>query len=76
MLERLDRHPWRPAHMHFLVTADGFEPVTTHIFVAGDPFLESDAVFGVKQSLIVPFTRNEDGDSIWKSEFDFVLKPE
>ncbi len=76
MLERLDRHPWRPAHMHFLVTANGFEPVTTHIFVAGDPFLESDAVFGVKQSLIVPFTRNEDGDSIWKSEFDFVLKPE
>ena len=73
MLERVERHPWRPAHMHFLVHAEGFESVTTHIFVEGDIYLESDAVFGVKDSLIVPFTRTDAGDTIWKSEFDFVL---
>jgi catechol 1,2-dioxygenase len=73
MLERVERHPWRPAHMHFLVHAPGHETVTTHTFVSGDPYLESDAVFGVKDSLIVPFTRAEGGDTIWRSEFDFVL---
>jgi hydroxyquinol 1,2-dioxygenase len=75
MLERVERHPWRPAHMHFLVTAKGYEPVTTHTFVEGDRYLTSDAVFGVKETLIVPFTRREDGDTDWRSEFDFVLKP-
>jgi len=74
MLERVERHPWRPAHMHFLVTAAGYESVTTHTFVAGDPYLESDAVFGVKESLIVPFQRLEDGDTDWSSEFDFIMK--
>lgn len=74
MLERIHRHPWRPAHMHFLVTAEGYEPVTTHTFVEGDPFLESDAVFGVKETLIVPFKRSEVGDTRWASQFDFVLK--
>ena len=73
MLDRVERHPWRPAHMHFLVHAPGYESVTTHTFVAGDPWLESDAVFGVKESLIVPFTRTEGGDTLWRSEFDFVL---
>ena len=75
MLEKVERHPWRPAHMHFLVHAEGYESVTTHTFVEGDPYLESDAVFGVKQSLIVPFSRVESGDTAWRSEFDFVLKP-
>lgn len=75
MLERVERHPWRPAHMHFLVKADGFEPITTHTFVAGDPYLESDAVFGVKESLIVPCERVEAGEPVWRSTFDFVLKP-
>lgn len=60
--------------MHFLVTAAGYESVTTHTFVAGDPYLESDAVFGVKESLIVPFQRLEDGDTDWSSEFDFIMK--
>jgi catechol 1,2-dioxygenase len=73
MLERVERHPWRPAHMHFLVHAPGYESVTTHTFVAGDPWLESDAVFGVKESLIVPFTRTEGGDTLWRSDYDFVL---
>jgi protocatechuate 3,4-dioxygenase beta subunit len=60
MLTALGRHPMRPAHIHFIVSAEGFEPVTTHIFVEGDPYLDSDAVFGVKSSLVVPFVRVDD----------------
>lgn len=75
MLEQLERHPWRPAHMHFLVKAAGFEPVTTHTFVSGDKYLESDAVFGVKESLIVDYGRAGDGSTQWQAHFDFVLKP-
>ncbi len=55
LLSALGRHPYRPAHIHFIVSAEGFQSVTTNLFVAGDPYLESDAVFGVKKSLIVPF---------------------
>lgn len=74
MLGHLGRHPYRPAHMHFLVGADGFDRVTTHIFVAGDGYLESDAVFGVKQSLIVDFRETGDPDCPWEAAFDFVLR--
>ncbi|MFD1811651.1 intradiol ring-cleavage dioxygenase [Rhodococcus gannanensis] len=49
------RHPNRPAHVHFIVTADGHEPVTTHLFVEGTPYIDSDVVFGVKESLIREF---------------------
>ncbi|MCA0872243.1 intradiol ring-cleavage dioxygenase [Seohaeicola saemankumensis] len=73
MLGYLGRHPYRPAHMHFIVSAEGFDPVTTHTFVAGDPYLTSDAVFGVKQSLIASFEPVEDGETRWRSAFDFVL---
>ena len=52
----MGRHPYRPAHIHFIVEASGFDPVTTHIFVAGDEYLQSDAVFGVKESLVRNFT--------------------
>jgi catechol 1,2-dioxygenase len=75
MLAALGRHPWRPAHMHFLVSAPGCDRLTTHVFVAGDRYLESDAVFGVKSSLIADFTRNETGKTDWLCRFDFVLKP-
>lgn len=83
MLDATGRHAWRPAHIHFIVTADGFEPVVTHIFVRGDPYLESDAVFGVKESLIVPFVLDEEdgerageagaGRPLWTAKFDFTL---
>lgn len=72
MLKGLGRHPYRPAHMHFLVTAPGFQKLVTHTFVGGDPWLDSDAVFGVKQSLVAPFDRSGEG---WVSDFDFVLVP-
>ena len=82
MLDATGRHARRPAHIHFIVTAEGFEPVVTHIFVRGDPWIDSDAVFGVKESLIVPFEHEEDAGRareagvrapFWTAEFDFAL---
>jgi protocatechuate 3,4-dioxygenase beta subunit len=75
MLDQLGRHPFRPAHMHYLVTAPGFQKVVTHTFVGNDPYLESDTVFGVKSTLVAPFVRVDDGTVIWRSPFDFVLVP-
>jgi hydroxyquinol 1,2-dioxygenase len=61
MLLRMGRHPYRPAHTHMIVSAPGYEAVTTHLFVEGDPYLESDAVFGVKNSLVVKFQQHAPG---------------
>lgn len=72
LLEAMGRHPYRPAHMHFLVTAGGYKQVVTHTFLGDDPYLSTDAVFGVKDSLIAPIDR-VDGDTVWKSAFDFTL---
>jgi hydroxyquinol 1,2-dioxygenase len=61
MLLKMGRHPYRPAHIHTIVSAPGYEPVTTHVFAAGDRYLTSDAVFGVKNSLIVDFVQHTPG---------------
>jgi protocatechuate 3,4-dioxygenase beta subunit len=71
MLAALGRHPNRPAHMHFLVSAPGYETIVTHTFVQGDQWLTSDAVFGVKASLIA--TMEPGQDTAWRSEFDFIM---
>lgn len=76
MLQRLGRHPYRPAHMHFLVTAPRFQKLVTHIFVGDDPYIASDTVFGVKKTLIAPFEQINDGKTIWRAPFDFVMTPE
>jgi hydroxyquinol 1,2-dioxygenase len=55
MLNATNRHPWRPAHVHLSVSADGFQPLVTHIFDAKSEFLDSDAVFAVKGSLVRDF---------------------
>jgi hydroxyquinol 1,2-dioxygenase len=60
LLGATGRHPYRPAHIHLIVAADGHLPVTTHVFVAGSPYLDSDAVFAVKQSLIRDFAVVDD----------------
>jgi hydroxyquinol 1,2-dioxygenase len=73
MLAHLGRHPYRPAHMHYMVRAEGYQKLVTHTFVGGDAYLESDAVFGVKSTLVAPFDRLEGGDTLWRSEFDFIL---
>lgn len=72
MLLALGRHTFRPAHLHFRIAAEGFEPLVTALYVAGAPHLDSDAVFGVKPSLIAQF-RKPDGS--YALERDFVLVP-
>ncbi|SRR5258706_9263649 len=52
LMDKMKRHPMRPAHMHAIVSAPGFQQVITHVFVEGDPYLDSDAVFAVKDSLV------------------------
>lgn len=76
MLAATGRHPNRPAHMHFLVSAPGYETPVTHTFVGDDPRVTSDAVFGVKSSLMAPVEPVSDGATAWRSLFDFVLVPE
>ena len=63
MLVATGRHPWRPAHVHFLIKAQGFETLITHIFRDGDPYLDSDVVFGVRSSLIGDYVRHERGSA-------------
>ena len=75
MLGHLGRHPFRPAHMHFLVTAPGFQRIVTHTFVGDDAYIDSDTVFGVKKTLVAPFERLEGAATLWRSPFDFVLTP-
>ena len=72
LLKALGRHPYRPAHMHFIVTAPGYDPLVTHTFSGDDKYINSDAVFGVKETLIAPFEK-VNAETIWRSEFDFVL---
>jgi hydroxyquinol 1,2-dioxygenase len=76
LLEATKRHPYRPAHVHFIVTAPGYRPLTTHIFVAGSPYIESDAVFAVKKSLITEFGPAEGPNQPARAHFDIVLQPE
>ena len=83
LLRALDRHPFRPAHIHLLVSAKGFAPVTTHLFVKGDSYLDSDAVFGTKDSLVVDFVRCDNAEEaaryhitapFYTVTYDFVLQ--
>ena len=73
LLEHMGRHPYRPAHIHFIVEAPKRKRLVTHIFAAGDPYLGSDAVFGVKTSLIVDFFREQDTGT-YEAQYDFVLE--
>jgi protocatechuate 3,4-dioxygenase beta subunit len=82
LLHALDRHPIRAAHLHFIVSAPGFDNVVTHIFTPDCPFLPEDAVFGVKSSLIAEFDRVDDSaqaaalgfeSPFWMVRWDFVL---
>lgn len=61
MLLASGRHPWRPAHVHFLIRAAGYRTLTTHIFRDPDPYLDSDVVFGVRSSLIGRFEPHASG---------------
>ena len=82
LLRALGRHPYRPAHLHYIIKADGFETLTTHIFDPDDPYINSDAVFGVKESLLAKFDKTNDParaqaygfeGEFWDVKHDFVL---
>lgn len=84
LLAATARHPYRPAHVHFMISAPGYETLVTHIFAEGSPYLDSDAVFGVKTSLIEPFATRPPGtapdgrlvDQPWRHlRRGFGLKP-
>jgi len=73
MLLATGRHPWRPAHLHFMISAPGYEPLVTHVFRKGDKYLDSDAVFGVRESLVGDWRPQPDGSQTL--DFGFVLNP-
>ncbi len=84
LLRAAGRHAWRPAHFHFRVLADGFAPLTTELFPADDPYIDQDAVFGVRASLAVPFVpvdapdeaaRHRLPNPFERVEFDFRMAP-
>ena len=84
MLRAMGRHPNRPGHIHMIVSAEGHRTVTTHLFVANSPYLDSDAVFGVKDSLIAGFDKHPAGtapdgtrvdEAYYTCRYDFRLRP-
>jgi hydroxyquinol 1,2-dioxygenase len=77
MLLALGRHPYRPAHVHFKIAAPGYKTLTTALYMAGDRYLDSDAVFGAKKSLVVRCRHSgSNGTSVDTIDFDFVLSPD
>jgi hydroxyquinol 1,2-dioxygenase len=84
LLAAANRSVMRPAHVHFMVEAPGFQKLTTHVFVAGDPYLDADAVFGVKRSLVTEFHGHPPGTApdgrvlevpFFTAAYDLVLAP-
>jgi hydroxyquinol 1,2-dioxygenase len=85
LIGRTDISPNRPAHVHFLINVPGYEPLITHLFREGAPYLDSDVVFGTKKELVVAFTEHEAGPTpdggesavpFLTAEYDFVLQPQ
>ncbi|AXF05625.1 intradiol ring-cleavage dioxygenase [Paraburkholderia hospita] len=84
MLRATGRHPWRPAHLHFMISKGGYQTLVTHVFRSGGKYLDSDAVFGVRSSLIADWLRHPPGTApdgsqmdtaFYTLEYDFVLNP-
>ncbi|KAI4870894.1 aromatic compound dioxygenase [Hypoxylon rubiginosum] len=74
VLTLLDRHPYRPAHVHFIVSAPGFRTLTTQVFDREDPYIRDDSVFAVKDELLVTFEeRRGDDKARWSLVYDFAL---
>ncbi len=84
LLNAANRSPMRPAHVHFMITMAGYRTLITHVFKEDDPYLDSDAVFGVRGSLITDFKFHESGPapdgqdvgvSFYSMNYDFLLAP-
>ncbi|KAI9727639.1 MAG: hypothetical protein M1828_005867 [Chrysothrix sp. TS-e1954] len=74
ILQLLDRHPYRPAHIHFIVSAKGYKPIVTQIFDRRDKYITNDSVFAVKDSLVVDFMpRDGDEKAQFELPYDFRL---
>jgi protocatechuate 3,4-dioxygenase beta subunit len=87
LLHATGRHPWRPSHLHFIVTADGYRRLVTEVFPSDDPYLDEDAVFGVREQLVMTYRPESDPstlpdglaikdtleDNFYVVDFDFVL---
>jgi catechol 1,2-dioxygenase len=71
LLTATGRHPWRPAHLHFIVSAPGYRTLTTALYFEDDPYVDSDAVFGVKDALVVRPVPHDGGESV---RYDFGLE--
>jgi len=90
LLKGTGRHPWRPSHLHFIITAPGFRSLVTEVFPSDDPYLDEDAVFGVREKLIMEYIEHTDKSVVptglaigqdvtspfFKVDFDFTLVPE
>jgi hydroxyquinol 1,2-dioxygenase len=83
LMEKTRISHMRPAHIHFAVSAPGYHKVTTHLFQKGDSFIETDVVYGVKEPLIVDFTKKSGGkapngetlnEPFYVVQYDFVLQ--
>jgi hydroxyquinol 1,2-dioxygenase len=84
LISRTDISHFRPAHVHFLVTATGHQPLITHLFEEGAEYLDSDVVFGTKAELVVPLAPRDPGPTpdgsttseAWlEARYDFILQP-
>lgn len=84
LLDATEQHPWRPAHIHFKVEANGHQPLVTQVFFPDDPYLENDTIGAVKSALVRPLIRQDDEDELarrgldapfYTCEFDITLKP-
>lgn len=84
ILNGTGRHSWRPAHLHYLIYKDGYQTIQTELFNSDSKYLDSDAVFGVKETLVVPYTEVDDaaraeeygfkGSKFFEGHYDFVMK--
>lgn len=87
LLHATGRHPWRPSHLHFIVSAPGHRILVTEVFPSDDPYLDEDAVFGVREKLVMEYQERTNGDGVpadlavkdnlpekyYVVDFDFVL---
>lgn len=83
IIDATGRHNMRPAHLHYLIYKDGYQTIQTELFNEDSEYLDSDAVFGVKASLVIPYTKVEDParaaeygieGSFYEGVFDFTMK--
>jgi len=83
LLRAGNRHAWRASHLHYIIRAEGFRAITTEMFFENTDYLDNDAVFGVRRSLITRLEPVKPGDALpptdrkpdAKCHFDFVLAP-